>query len=363
MEVYVLNTSFETVKLIDDFISLIWTDRYDEAGDFELHLAMDTDLLQYLKQDYYLWNRESEHMMIIESVSIEPNVESGNKLKITGRSLESLLDRRIIWGQKILSCPVYIGVKEILDDNFINPRDSKRKVANFIFDEDINDERITSPDIRLETQYDGESVYEVISSLCKENKIGFKITLNSKNQFVFKLYAGADRTYRQTANPYVIFSPKFDNLLNSSYLESKKDYKNVTLVGGEGEGSERKTKVVGDNNISGLDRREIYTSAGGVSSNAYEGTLADNVYQTHLKQKGIKTLAEHLETIAFEGDLEPKLMYTYGVDYFIGDIVQLANEYGHEGYAYISELVMSHETSGVSMYPTFKTIQEGDLDT
>ncbi len=56
-----------------------------------------------------------------------------------------------------------------------------------------------------------------------------------KKQFVFELYAGFDRSYDQTENPYVIFSPKFENIINSNYIESKASLKTVTLVGGEGE--------------------------------------------------------------------------------------------------------------------------------
>ena len=43
---------------------------------------------------------------------------------------------------------------------------------------------------------------------------------------------------------------------------------------------------------------------------------------------------------------------------FIGDIVQIANEYGNEGSAYISELVISNSEEGLSIYPTFKTISK-----
>ena len=97
MEIYVLNTNFESVAVVDEFESLIWTDRYDEAGDFELYMSMDKRLLEYLRKDYYLWNADSEHMMIIEGINIVSDVEEGNKLIVSGRSLESILDRRIIW--------------------------------------------------------------------------------------------------------------------------------------------------------------------------------------------------------------------------------------------------------------------------
>ena len=36
MEILVLNTNFESVYIIDSCISMIWTDRYNEYGDFEI---------------------------------------------------------------------------------------------------------------------------------------------------------------------------------------------------------------------------------------------------------------------------------------------------------------------------------------
>lgn len=53
-------------------------------------------------------------------------------------------------------------------------------------------------------------------------------------------------------------------------------------------------------------------------------------------------------------------MFKYGEDFFNGDVVQIANEYGHETRARILEIVMSEDNEGVSLYPTFKTIEEGE---
>ena len=58
--------------------------------------------------------------------------------------------------------------------------------------------------MKLEAQYTGDNLYDVIQKICEEQGIGFKITLNDEKQFVFELYAGSDRSYDQTENPYVI---------------------------------------------------------------------------------------------------------------------------------------------------------------
>lgn len=353
MELLVLNTNFESIAVIDTYESMIWTDRYNAYGDFEIYFAMDEGLLQYLKEDYYLWLKDSEHCMIIEDIKINADTEEGNHLIVTGRSLESILERRIIWGQRIFTGNLQIAVQTMLNENIIAPSIADRKIANFIFIAST-DSKIT--ELKIDNQYTGDDLYTVIKGLCEENNLGFKIVLTDENQFAFSLYAGVDRSYDQTENPYVVFSPNFENIINSNYYSSKASFRNVTLVAGEGEGASRRTTVVGSS--SGLDRRELFTDARDISSDTEDGTLSDVDYIAQLKTRGEKKLADCAITTAFEGEVEATRLFKYGEDFFIGDIVQIANEYGNEGSAYISELIISNSEEGLSIYPTFKTISK-----
>lgn len=252
MELLVLNTDFESVAVIDTYESMIWTDRYNSYGDFEIFFAMDTHLLQYLKEDYYLWLKDSEHCMIIEDIKINADTEEGNHLIVTGRSLESILERRIIWGQRVFNGNLQNGVQTMLNECIISPFIADRKIPNFVF-VPSTDPKITS--LKIDNQYTGDCLYDVIKGLCEENNIGFKIVLTDENKFAFSLYAGVDRSYEQTENPYVVFSPNFENIINSNYYSSRASFRNVTLVAGEGEGASRRTAIVGS--ASGLDRREL----------------------------------------------------------------------------------------------------------
>jgi hypothetical protein len=353
MEILVLNTNFESVDVVDNFKSMIWTDRYNSNGDFEMYLTINPDIFTRLKEDYYLWMKESEHCMIIENLSIDSDAEDGNRLIVTGRSLESLLERRIVWGQKVLRGNLQSAIQTLLNESIISPSIVDRKIEHFIF-EPSTDPKITS--LTVDTQFTGDDLFVVIKNLCQSNDLGFKIVLNDHNQFVFSLYAGFDRSYAQVENPYVIFSPGFENIINSNYFTSKAGLKNVTLVAGEGEGASRKMTVVGT--ASGLHRREIFTDARDISSEVDGGTLTPAEYTAQLQARGNEKLSEHTYITAFEGEVEATHLFKYGEDFFIGDIVQVANEYGHEGRAYISELIISQSEDGVSMYPTFQTIQE-----
>lgn len=533
----IMDTEFKMVGVIDTFISLIWTDRYDEAGDFELLIPMDTPVLDLIKEDYYLMTDESEHVMIIEDMTITTDVEEGKRLKITGSSLETILSRRIVWNKTVFK-KTYKGdttevdtvpllqdaIKQLLNENLISPAMASRKLENFVFDEST-DKAITK--LTIEAQYRGESIYDIVSTLCKENQIGFKVTTRSSDAnifdksrayssgianeteckgvaftvlrreevkrifkpstyytisyeaevtyvpdpseyklnpagssnwigfglysysgyggefgllvpnitepvtvgtkyqvnrtfktpskiddlnanyymigyarnyvsltdssikvsggvtfrniqivekdpkygayFVFKLYSGADRTYDQIENPYVVFSPDNDNLFNSSYYRAKSAFKNVALVSGDDSEDETKAdyrQPVQVGNAIGIDRREIFVDGSDISITVDDNTtLTPTQYAAHQKQRGIDTLIDHLEYEAFEGEVEATIMYKYGEDFFMGDYVQLEDEYGHQGKAYISEFIMSQDASGISMYPTFITLKEGDYDT
>lgn len=312
MELLVLNTDFESVAVIDTYESMIWTDRYNSYGDFEIFFAMDTQLLQYLKEDYYLWLKDSEHCMIIEDIKINADTEEGNHLIVTGRSLESILERRIIWGQRIFNGNLQNGIQTMLNECIISPSIADRKISNFVF-LPSTDPKITS--LKIDNQYTGDCLYDVVKGLCEENNIGFKIVLTDENKFAFSLYAGVDRSYEQTENPYVVFSPNFENIINSNYYSSRASFRNVTLVAGEGEGASRRTVIVGS--ASGLDRRELFTDARDISSDTEDGTLSDAEYMAQLQTKGLKNLAGHIVTTAFEGEVEVTRLFKYGEDFFI----------------------------------------------
>ena len=120
MDVTILHTNLDAVSIVDTYESFIWTDRYYAYGDFELYEAMREGLLDYIKQDYYLQSKESEHVMIVEKIQITSDTEDGNHVTVTGRSLESILDRRIVWGQKLLSGNLQNGIKTLLNENVIS---------------------------------------------------------------------------------------------------------------------------------------------------------------------------------------------------------------------------------------------------
>ena len=352
MEALVLDTNFIAVGILDTYTSFIWTDRFASCGDFEIYTTANRKTMDLLRTDYYLWRKETNHVMIIDEIKIDTDTEEGSTLTVCGESLEAILKRRIIWTQTSINDTLQNGIKKLLDDNIINPVDENRKIPNFIFEENT-DERLT--EMKLEAQFTGDNLYDVVCDLCDTYDIGFQVTLNDLNQFVFKLVLGEDRSYAQDKNTYVVFSPEWDNVVNSNYLESTRAVKNVVLVAGEGEYPNRKQTSIGV--VAGLERRELFVDARGISSEREDNSsMTDAEYTSALNQKGDEELAAHKKTHIYDGEMNADQMFIFGKDFFIGDTVQLKDDYGNESSAQIIEMIYSRNKSGFSYYPTFNIL-------
>lgn len=351
MIIYLLNKNFEKLRVIDDYISLIWTDRYNEAGDFELYLEATLPNVSAYQIGMYLSNTESEHMMLIETIEIKSDLEDGSKLIVSGRSLESLLTRRIVWNQTVFAnkSMQYI-IHQVINDAIISPSNPSRRIENFFFD-DLNDEQINL--IKLDKQYTGDDIYSIVCDLCAQYGIGFKL-IRTNNQFHFGLFKGNDHT--QDGNSFVAFSPKFDNLISSNVITSVKGSANVACIAGEGEGSNRKLSST-DDTVAGLDRVELFVDARDISSKTENDiTLTDDQYQSLLKDKGEAELNSHSVQTTIESEVDYNGIFKFKKDFDVGDIVIVSNEFGFIEKLRITEMVVSDSVNGLTFVPTFKAI-------
>lgn len=360
MNVFILDKNFDIVQVVDNYISFIWTDRYWAYGDFELFVPTSSDLLTNAVIGNYIYFKKTEHskkdfisLMIIEEHTITTDPEEGSRLLIKGRSLESLLSRRIIWGQAQLNGCIQFCIQFLINLTIIAPVDENRKIENFTFSEN-EDERLSN--ILIDTQFTGDNLYTSINLLCSANGIGFNIRVTEDKKFAFQIYLGDDHSYEQSELPYIVFSPQYENLANSKYYKSNAAYKNVALIAGEGEGTARKMVSLYSNDFSGIDRRELFVDARDVSTNNEEMTTDE--YDTLLKNKGIKSLADDSNSIitTFEGEINNSYPFVFGKDFLLGDVVQIENEYGLKSRVRITEVVYSYDENGESVITTYVSL-------
>lgn len=344
MFIQIYDQNVMQVGVIDVFTSLIWTKRYNETGDFKVTIPLDGPIPDFLVYDMFSIDHfvtlsedlEPGYYMIIETIEVNQEETGGNTLTISGRSLEALLERRIVWDKTIYtSKKTEVIVKDLLEKAFINPAITDRKMQNFVYEEP--EEGLEFPNV--DTEFDGEDLLDIIITLCSENHHSMSVRyLDGK--FVYRTYTGMDRSHDQSKNDEVLYSADYDTLLSSNYLESIKNYKNVVQVS-DSTGS--KKAVVGE--ASGISRRE------------YRVTPQNVTNQASLKAYGNKALYENSKTAILDGT-STNDVYVYGLDIFVGDIVQFRNDYGIESRSRITEYIYSEDTSGVNNYPTFTVIDQ-----
>lgn len=342
MDIYVLNKQLEIIDILDQAESIIWTDRYNSPGDFEIYIPANDRVIDVLQIDYYVMRRESDMVGIIKNISLTTDAENGNYYTVTGRDLKSILERRIIWTQTQLSGNAERAIRRLVTENIIAPSVDDRKISNFVLGDVVG---LTET---ISQQFTGDNLLEAIQSICESLNYGFKVTLENK-QFVFSLYKGVDRSENQNSVPRVTFSPEFDNLVSTDYNWDETNYKNVALVMGEGEGAARRRQTVGS--ASGLDRYELYVDSRDVSSN--DGTVTEEDYQAQLNQQGVEALAETAIVETFDGEVISGMTYIYNQDFFLGDVVTAENEFGIRAAVRVTEVIESEDATGYKIIPTF----------
>jgi len=369
MELTVLNDSLQNNGVLEVFESLIWTERYYGMGDFELTAAPTVENVGFLSGGRFMSIAESDNLMIVDHISITTDLEAGNKLIVKGQSLESILNWRIIWNPTTLTGNFQDAIGQLLTENALSPEISARRIPRLGF---LPSEDPAITELTIDAQLHGEFLGDAIASLCASKNIGFKVNLNGTN-FIFSLYAGADRSYNQEENTFVVFSPENENLLNSDYSSSTQFLKTVNLVlsGGGGDGSATVTTIVeaSDGAGSEMTRREMFTNATDITQSVPTGDLTDSEYIAdmaarssdyiaQMQQRGSEELAKNVSTETFTGELGSGTLYTYGVDFFMGDIVQVENEYGQEATSRVIELIRSEDIDGIKVYPTFSAFSQ-----
>lgn len=61
-----------------------------------------------------------------------------------------------------------------------------------------------------------------------------------------------------------------------------------------------------------------------------------------------------------EGEIDPLVRYKFGVDYFLGDTVEITSSSGTVQTALIDEVVRSYDSDGIIITPNFKNMEDYD---
>ena len=347
-----LDKDLTPIDHIDVYDSAIWAERHREYGDFELYGRPQSLIGKGISAGRFLARQGSDRVMFIENVSIDTDVDEGPYATVTGRSLECMLKRRVLWPPVSVNGTVSSVIRYLLESTVIKPSDSRRRIPNFVMREP-SDGYISETEMSV--QFAGETVYDAIVSMCEVYDLGFKIVVDD-GKFVFSLYKGTDRSFNQDTNPYVIFSPDFDNIAGSSYSHATDTMTTFAYVAGEESDDSSRLAAEVDLGPTGLDRVELFVDAGDIRSTDEDGKeYTQEEYGAFLEERGLESLSENSATEFFEGTMDTHGTFVYGRDFFLGDTVQIQNEFGIAAASQVLEIVYTKDSTGETIIPTFAT--------
>lgn len=364
MDLVTLNANNQPEKLVENYDSLIWTERFNTVGDFQLTAGDIATFMTVLAEGTRVSIRESNIAMVTETHEIVRKKNTPEQIIIKGRAFESVLDRRVVvpavaanaadWliNAKIPSDVAWyimtqICVTGILDANDIIP-------AAMIQFTSPSDYLTNSGPTRTFSVPKGNLLATVLNLLQATAKAdgstspatpvllpkGIRaIRPNSAGTAIaIELYFGTDRSAT------VYFDATRDLLDDGSYLFSKVGSATTAyIIGASNAAKLNKTASA----ATGLDRRVILVD--GIQSGETSAGI--------LQQQGELSLAEAIETVVFDGSINQDLStYKYGVDYFLGDTVKLVGDYGMTKMAVVTEYIRSEDATGTKSYPTLATV-------
>ena len=255
------------VAVIDKFESLIWVRRYDTPGEFELYIPADKEIFALIKANlgYLIVTREdSQDVMYAEYVKLTENEESGDYILLKGRSIDCVMERRVIgYPTKILSMPTTGVITKLINENMISPMPQegygldplKRVLSPFEIVTQVYDVEM------IAAQYNGKNLLAAVGELLRSKNYGLTTFLYD-GTILLRIYSGQER-------PYVRFSPDNQNLISSEYECDIRGQCNTAFVYAEGD--EEHTQADGSNAYTVT--RQYPVSQGAQESNymRYEG--------------------------------------------------------------------------------------------
>src|SRR5690606_343468 len=82
---------------------------------------------------------------------------------------------------------------------------------------------------------------------------------------------------------------------------------------------------------------------------------AGSALDVALEQKGKEELSKYKDVVAFDGEIPQSGSYIYGVDYELGDLVELRNRDGLATNMVVTEQIFISDEQGERSYPTLTT--------
>ena len=333
------NTAITLIGEVNDVSSVSYSKRFIGYGRLEMYVPLTDENVEFCKVGNMLsMGSSGRYCYIITGIEPQKDEEKFVKIKVIGRGLEELLYMRMLYTtHKYTNVPLSDVMYNLVETNCISPGSSylRRVLPNFQIKTNAYEDDI-GPTVTL--QRTGKSVKDRLDEICEDYDVGYEVYYdNSINKFVFQVLEHRDLTYDGGTNVPVIFDTETDDILESTFSYNVESEKNMALVIGEAQDSTEqdvkiRTKViVGDDTLTGYDRKELYIDARDLQSESENESgsvdeMSDEEYEELLRNRGAVKLSENAVVQSLDASIRYYgSQYEFDVDYTVGDKVTIVD--------------------------------------
>lgn len=382
MDVIKVNDStFQGRELVNHWTTMIWTERYLTAGEFELRSPRIDYILDRIPEDSLISLVDSKEVMQVEEHDIETDDDGIEEIVVKGRTVEApfLENRALSMGTyrepwKMLQ--TYSALEAaavvawdmlcndtnwtVLKSSFGNQPMNQIPLLKMVLSGTVD------PATRMEWWLENGPAYSTVTDFLSrvgagvrnirppytaelpDRKIAVSPTgvisdsggTNNIEWLHMDFYHGVDRSEE------VIFDAEKGHLDRPRYLISNKNLRTIANV----HSSIGSVFVYADDDVSpyqtGRDRRELYVDGGDV------GEVDPTEFTQGLVQKGEIELSKHNRLAAMESSVTAKAPSVYKRDYDLGDLVTLRGRHGFDQTMMVSEYVRTSDGTKDEGFPT-----------
>lgn len=225
MELLILDNEFGEIATVEIFSSLQWNRKYYDYGNFELET--NTEFFNLFKEGTYLF-RQGYELGIIEEISYNRSDNNEYSLKVSGRFITSILEDRVITGEKKLTGKHEDIAYQLIQENFIQPSDSARKINGLALSTKVGLGEDTTLEIKNST------IGKKLNEFLEEKQLSQIIHYDYlTNRLTYSVWQGLDRTEEQSNNTWAVFSDDYDNITDIEYSTDISDYSNFAYIVGK----------------------------------------------------------------------------------------------------------------------------------
>ena len=372
MEPYTLNRMFHKRDIIDNFFSVIWTERYYGDSEVELIVPATSEMMNKIPIGTFLGLPESDEVMLLETRNFE-----NDQMKLSGISLLSWLNNRFIRTSPNHEDRYWYlsdhSVGETIWSIIYNMCVQGSPYLNGTYPTGISSpENLAIPGLSaLSIDSSGEDifvgvpfgpVYDAIKEIATTYQIGMQIILRdvTESSYVLgvRIYRGLNRTSGQIENSTIRFSPELDSLTDIKELRSIAALKTRAYVFAPGnpEGLATIPGVINLPGYMGFDLRALQVFADDITTDMVSGS-SENLLNI-LNSRANDALKTNRLIIAVDGIIVPDNQFKYGVNYNLGDIVEIQGSSGLIQAARVTEFVRTKDASGEKGYPTIEILSD-----